>query len=786
MTKNNIRFIGLTIVLTFIWAVSIFADATKTRINVGYFEGGKYPGHEQLRAELQKQLELILPENYEIVFIPEGYRSAGWHRDSCRIMAKELTEINKLDMVVTMGPWVVEDLLEAGFKKPIVAMYRYDPIAEGLIGQDRKPIAENLTIRTDLGKLENDLTTIAKLFKPQKIGILFFPSGNEQDRVISRARLIGQELGFEVISAVGYDNTNTFAFFNAYNNLNKRIDVLYLPPMWGMDIIKVKEFLNRVNQNHIPTFCSENRYLVEKGAVASNAGYTFFPQARFTAEKIIEIINGARPADLPVEFSETRGLSINREFLSNCRAMLPINAFNEAFVIEAPPPDDAPYYTLTGAINRALERNPDYLARYDVLEAAVQEAKQAYSDYLPQLSAHGFITHFDDNTVENARQLIEENRYTASFSFNQQIFSLKTLAEIQIAAKNKNLEETSLKQAALDLELAVTLTYLNYIQAEELLKVRKQHRDLIDRQLEIAHTMFRLDENRRADYIRWEDERTKGTMGIITARVNLDIARVILNVLLNMPGNSLFTLEGEGFTDEQFRREYLNFYPLIATDPDRQNLQDALVMSALEKNPEIQKNEIQIDIFKKSLTRNTARFLPTVGFQASLNFKDELAETLTFEEKHNTWSVTGYLTLPLFRGTDRISERRKLKAQLSASEFRKDAASLQIMNDIQTTTHLLFSQAYNVPLSIKSQNLARDNYEIVALNYENGTRNITDLLNAQKNVLDAESEYVLTRYGFYRTLSKLVHDIGWLVSENNTTFKDEFYSRINAEISDER
>jgi len=786
MTKNNIRFIGLTIVLIFILAASIFADATKTRINVGYFEGGKHTGHDLLRNELQKQLELILPENFEIVFIPEGYRSAGWHRDSCRIMAKELTEINKIDMIITMGPWVVEDLLEAGFKKPIVAMYRFDPIAEGLINQNRKPIAENLTLRMDLGKLENDLTTMAKLFEPKKIGILFFPSGNEQDRVISRARLIGQKLGFEVISAVGYDNTNTFAFFNAYNNLNKRIDALYLPPMWGMDIIKVKEFLNRVNHNHIPTFCSENKYLVEKGAVASNAGYTFFPVARFTAEKIIEILNGARPTDLPVEFSETSGLSINREFLANCRATLPINAFNEAYVIEAPLPDDAPYYTLAGAINRALERNPGYLAKYDALEAAVQEAKQAYSDYLPQLSAHGFITHFDDNTVENTRQLIEENRYAASFSFNQQIFSLKTLTEIQIAAKNKNLEETSLNQATLDLELVVTLAYLNYIQAEELLKVRKQHRDLIDRQLEIAHTTFRLDENRRADYIRWEDERTKGTMGINTARANLDIARVILNVLLNMPGNSLFTLYRESFTDEQFRREYFNFYPLIVTEPGRQNLQDALVISALEKNPEIQKNAIEIEILKKSLTRNTARFLPTVGFQASLNFKDELAETLTFEEKHNTWSVTGYLTLPLFRGTDRIRERNKLKAQVSAGEFKRDATSLQIMKDIQTTSHLLFSHAYNVPLSIKSQNLARENYEIMALNYENGTLNITDILNAQGNVLNAETEYVLTRYGFYRTLSKLVHDIGWSVSESNTTFKDEFYSRINAETTDER
>ncbi len=756
---------------------SVLAQQVK-RVRLGYFEGGKHPVHDLIRTELNRQLELTLPENFELVFIPHGFRSAGWKRDSCRIFARELTGVEGIDIMVTMGPWVVEDLLEAGFSEPIVAMYRFDPRAEGLLDDDNRPVAPNLTVRIDSNRMEKDLAMLSRLLTVEKLGILFFPSADEKSEVLSKAAAIGVRLGFEVVTAEGFNKFGTYAFFKAYNELDKKIDALYLAPLWDMDAAKITELFRRTADQRIPVFSTEGRYAVDRGAFASDAGQTFLPEAAFAAARVIQILEGVNPADLAVEFPETRGLLINLETAEKCRLRVPDAAVNEAFVVEAPSPDDVPLYTLRDAVSRALERNPGFLAGYDALEAAAQAARQAYAQYLPQIYATGSLTHFDDNTVHNTRGLIEEDRYAATISFSQQLFSLGAIRNIQFTAQNRNLEQVDVEQARLDLELGVNLAYLNYLQATEYLLVRKQDRELIDRNLEIANCRRLLKVGDGADYVRWEDERTKATQNIISARANLDAARVLLNVLLNLPGDSRFTLDEASFSLDRFWREYQDMYPFILNRAERMKFEQSLAQTALGVSPQLRRHDIRLGMARTSLSGNTARYMPTVGFRAALHFRDELADRLTFEEEHNTWSVSALISLPLFLGGDRIHERRRLKARLSEVEFDRDAASLDIMGRVRATALALTEHVHNTSLAVRRQELARENYELVAAKYESGKTSLIDILDARDNVLEAESGYVSSRYRYFGTLATLVHEIGWSAAESNTTFNDEFYRRI--------
>jgi outer membrane protein len=772
----------LTVLISVTLSVSLSSSGPEARearkINVGYFEGGKYPVHDQLRNELHRQLELTTPDSIELTFVPDGFRSANWNRDSSRMMARELTGLKKLDLVVTMGPWAVEDLLAAGFTKPIVAMYRYDPVSEGLAGPDQVPLARNVTVGIDPGKMENDLSMLTNLMPVRRLGILFFPSGNERDVVLARARTIGSRLGFEVVTAEGFDLEGTYAFFKAYAALDKKIDALYLPPMWGMDIIKVAQFLKQAAEGRIPTFCSEARYLVDKGALAANSGYTFYPEARYTADKIMRIIAGAVPAELPAVLPEMSGLSLNLQVAATCKRALPADAVSQAYVVEPPLPETAGSYTLQGAVSHALERNPTYLARYDALQAAAEAARQTYSEYLPEVTALASATHFDDNAVSNARDLIDADRYAATLTLTQPLFSLGAIRDIQMAARHKSLKEINLKQAQLDLELGVTTAYLNYMRASELVKVRRQDREIIDRNLEVANTLQHLGLAERADFVRWEDERTHASENLIAARADVATARVLLNTLLNMPGASPIALDTEYCSEDRTWRQYQTLQTRIATDDDRQELIEALSAAAGGANPALRREEVGIDVQRTALRQNTARFYPTVGFRASLNYRDQLAERQSFAEKHNTWSISGYLSLPIFLGFDRIHERKKLKALLSEAEYRKDAVSLEIMGQVQMAAHSFIRFANGVPLSVRSQQLARQNYDDVTKGYEAQKLPILSVLDAQANVLRAELSYVTSRYDYFAALARLVYDIGWSPSENKTTFDQEFYSRL--------
>jgi putative ABC transport system substrate-binding protein len=758
-------------------AIDVSAQSAKL-FRLGYFEGGNYPFHHELREEFIQQLQLILPEGYSFVFAPEGYRSAEWKRDTCRVMARQLAQLESIDMVLAVGPWVVEDLLEAGFTKPILAMHQFDPIAQGLVGHDGRPVASNLTVHVRPGKVEDDLKALTSLIKVKRLGVLYFPSGSEGAEVIATIDSLGKKMGFEVVTAEGFDNYGTYAFFKAYHQLDKKIDALYLPPLWGMDANKVEAFLRETAGNRIPTFTFEAKELVETGAMGSNSAFAVVAEARYNAFKALRIMQGELPANLPIEFRAEGALALNEQTARQCQVALPNEALAEAYVVPAPVPEGTPQYNLSQAVERALSYNPGYLAQYDALEAAVQAAGQAYSAYLPHVVARSSVLHVDDNTVANLRGRLQDDQYRASLTLQQRIFSAEAIKSIQMAAKRKERERINVRQAKLDLSLAVAVAYLNYLRAQELLKAHLEYRSLIDRFLEIAHARLLLEQGSQIDQLRFRQERYQATSQVIYAESEVKVARVLLNVLFNLPGNSFFVLDSLSFSESQSWHDYNRLRSLAPTEETHTRLQDFLVNKALAANPLLQTFDLDITLQKDMISQNTARYYPTLDFRAQVSYSDMLAdEPPLFSEQNTTWWLWGGLTIPIFLGTDRIKERAKLKAQMSQIEFEKDSTSLEIMGKIHSGMYDLMAQGGIVPRDIRSRELARENLGLVSETYESGKGGLLELLDALENLLDNEEAAIAARYDFYLTMAYVVHDIGWSPERGNT-YPEEFFIRL--------
>ncbi|MEW5992916.1 MAG: ABC transporter substrate binding protein [Candidatus Zixiibacteriota bacterium] len=748
------------------------------QFRLAYFEGGQYPVHSVIRSEFTRQLERVLPEGYEAVFVPEGYRSAGWKRDSCHIMAHELAGLASIDMVVAIGPWVVEDLLAAGFTKPILAMHQFDPVAQGLVDSTGRPVAPNLTVHVKPGRIERDLQMLSRLVKVNTLGVLYFPSGNETGQVLASIDTVVQTLGMEVVTAEGYDNYGTYAFFKAYRALEKKVDALYLPPMMGMNEVKLVEFFAMCARDGVPTFTSEPVWLVEKGAFATASALAAVSESRYNALKAVQILMGASPESLATEFLGGSALAVNEQTVQDCRIGLPTEILNEATLIPAPAPETTPVYRLSEALERAVSSNPGLLARYDALEAAVQAGKQAYSPYLPHIVGQASVEHLDDNTVANALGLPDQDQLRSTFVFHQRLFSAETIKSIQAAAKQKDLEQMNLQQVKLDLELAVTAAYINMLVAQEVLDIHRRYRAVVDRLMEITGTRQMLEDAGEIDLIRWKDERHKITSDIIQARSDLDAAAVILNVLFNLPGASPLAVDTAELSLRKFWREYEYLQTRFSTADEAGQLQDHLVNEALVQNPSVRSFDVNIAVQKDLLERNQARYFPSLDFEASLNFADQLADNPPdFAEEHTTWSIWGGVRLPILLGADRIRERARLKAELSCVEFERDAAHLDVMGKVRSGACDLMARAAVTPRALRSSELAAQSLSLMTDEYEAGRRGLIDMLDAYHNARQSELAALTARYGFYLSLAQLVHDIGWPMTLGNT-FREEFYRRV--------
>jgi len=751
--------------------------AAKKSFNIGYFEAGRYEAHSLVRTEFYSQLKQIIPDGYEFVTIPEGFRSAGWLRDSCRIMAKQLANEPSIDIMIAMGPWVVYDLLQAGFDRPIIAMHQFDPGLEGLLDETGRPVASNLTVQRRPVGLREELTILSRLLDIKRLGVLCFPSNGELDSVISEFAAIGEQLGFEVVSAEGYNIYGTFAYFKSFNELDKDIDALYLAPLWALETSAIEQFFEQIGRARIPTFTSEGKLLIEKGAFATASYYSALSEARFNAFKAVRIMQGIRPQDLPISYQGGLGLAVNNGTALKCGIELPENVLSDFQVIEAPPSGDVTYFTLDDAINRAYTMNPGFMADGEAVTAAAQAARQAYSDYLPHLQSTTRIAHLDDNLVHNYRDVVSSDYYRSSLQLEQRLFSLETIRDIQAASTRREMAGIEFLRAQLDLELAVSLAYLNYLRARDILNALVSNRSIIEHNLELAMVRAQIGDGDTLDVVRLEDERYQATLRIVDARADINIARVTLNALFNLPGNEPLQLDSVTFTEESFLTSESRLYDRLKDQTTRLEMEERLVAQALALNPAAGDIRARIDLQKDLLSKNSARFWPSLSLNASLDFSDYLEESPTFTEERTTWSVSGILRLPLFLGSDRFRERSRLRAELNEMEYRQDEVSLEIMRDIRAGFHSLVAAVTRITPSLQSRRRAQQVLNTVVSGYGADEYDLIDLLDVQANALEAELTAIISRYAYYESVAKLVHSAGWTVHDEYSNFLEQFHLR---------
>ena len=763
----------LTLTCSVMLMFGIAGAQQKKQVNLGFFEGGRCLAHDIVRDEFTHQLELMVPPDVEVITIPQGYMCAEWKRDSCRILAKEMAQLEAVDIIVAMGPWVVEDLLAAGCSKPILAMHRVDPYAEGLLNTQGRPVVENLTVQQRPKQIARDIDALLRLTNVKRLGVLYFPTGDEQDKIMAQLTALGQRYQFEIVPGEGYDTNGAYAFFKAYSQLSKKVDAVYIFPMWAMDGIKVREFFKMTKRDKIPTFVWEGAYDVQRGALASNSGYSVIPEARFAVNKLLQIVEGATPADLQVVFDIPPGLTINETTAKQCRVDIPATLEREAQLIKADPTEESRLFTIGEALQCAIDANPSYLARQDALAAAIEVARQTRSDYLPHLYAEFSATHIDgDNTST-------ENDYVSTVNLSQTLFSLETIRKIKAANIQREISEIDLKQSQLDLELAGTLAFLGYREAMEKVALYAEDRNRVNRFLELAFTRRETEGGSERDVTRWDQERYQAAIRVSQSENELTSAGVLLNSLLNFPGHGELTLDTASFSMQMMIRDYNRLYPHFDSKPTRSILADSLVSEAMLTNPTLDGHRVRINLQEKLLSANRARFFPTVGLRASYNYVDRDFESpFATPYYFDGWHARAEVKLPLFLGGDRFREAGKQKALLSQQEYLRDGTSLEIMRDVLNRFDKLMTLAADMPGYARAWNLSLTQLEQVIAEYEAGKLPLLDVLDAEQNSIKANLAAIDARYRFYQSMALLSHSMGWSAYDKNLPLDELFFRGI--------
>jgi outer membrane protein len=216
---------------------------------------------------------------------------------------------------------------------------------------------------------------------------------------------------------------------------------------------------------------------------------------------------------------------------------------------------------------------------------------------------------------------------------------------------------------------------------------------------------------------------------LINAKVALDNAWEALRVIVG-PFNQPLARLGDKL-------------PLAPPEPD--NL-DTWADTALRNNYGIIAASEAAEAAKKGIEIERSGYFPSVGAQAGFDFSNSDQDSGVIRSEGAFVGLT--LNVPIYQGGAVASRTRQAGYQFRAAQDRLDQTRRQVDQQVKDAFRGIQSSIEDVKARQAAVVSARSSLESTQAGLEVGTRTQVDVLNAQRNLFEAEFQYLSSRYSY--------------------------------------
>lgn len=369
---------------------------------------------------------------------------------------------------------------------------------------------------------------------------------------------------------------------------------------------------------------------------------------------------------------------------------------------------------------------------------------------LPQLSATGSLTHSRTYETQTGSLIRPEeqgdddvNRLGLSLEASQALFDATRSAQLARAERQIDREALSLVATEQQLLLEVAEAYFEILRAHDILSARRSQETAIERQLEQARERFEV-----------------GLIAITEvheAQASFDLARaqrIAAESAMQVSFEALERLTGQRYQSIDGLAEEI---PIVPPEPvDRADW----VALAMDNSPVLQVAEAGIEVARSELEVSRAGQLPRVEAFASYDVSDDDRSGVS---GYNSGSQLGLrASMPLYTGGSTQAQIRQSGFALEVSQYDFEAQRRDTVQQVRS----LFTRVSNDVETVEARAQAivsnQSALEATRSGYEVGTRNIVDVLNAERNLFNAIADHAEARYDYVLGLLRLQQQAGLL------------------------
>ena len=425
---------------------------------------------------------------------------------------------------------------------------------------------------------------------------------------------------------------------------------------------------------------------------------------------------------------------------------------------------DAPL-TLSAAVERAADHNPDYRAALAEMRLAGPSGRQAWGAFLPNLSvelgtAGGFsrtelAEDFFGNTIPNPEVETRE-----SYSSRQSLSTSITLFEggarfSELRAARARAESRGRAAAAelIRVRAEVERAFHGAQRQEELLVTERALLDGRIRDRDATERLFRIASRSRADVLAAELEVQRQERQVALAESERDKSLLTLRRVIGDPALTELALDPA---------------PPSLVDPATLDA-EALVMAALDGNPTVRRTAVDLEAERAQLAATRARRWPTLSLNGSLSRGSQRSTTEALFDlspgDNTNGGVSLSVSIPIFNQFQTSYQIAEAEVALQRADETLRRVRLETEEQIRSRLIDLQGAFQTARINERALEVAEERLRLVREEYRLAVKSIEDLLDAVDAAATARRDLVTSRYDYVTARIALEEALGLPLTE---------------------
>lgn len=383
-------------------------------------------------------------------------------------------------------------------------------------------------------------------------------------------------------------------------------------------------------------------------------------------------------------------------------------------------------------------------------EAGLQNKTISRAGLLPQINAAYEVRQEDSETTNKLTNVTTKDDYDSKgwrVSLNQPLFNMASWYTYKQGVKLSEQAEAQFGADQQSLIVRVAEAYFNVLRSIETLEATIAEEKALSKQLEQTKQRFEVGLTAITEVHEAQAAFDSARAATLEARGNLGINYEALEVLTGKPEDKVAPLSAK--------------FPVVNPEPsNRANW----VEFALTNNYNLKASKLQADASLQNARANRSNHLPTVG--ASLGYSDNDTDgtraSSAVDSTTDGSSVTISVDVPIFSGGATTGRSRQAYAQFTQAQELYNSTQRSVIQNARALHLSVETDVASVQARKQAIVSNQSALEATQSGYEVGTRNLVEVLLAQRNLYQARRDYSNALFDYVIDTIKLREVAGML------------------------